>query len=104
MLARLRVSEYLQCKASHKQKERHERECEKEKISTTKRVDGIYGRECHEEIQGTEAPGCEESLDLGEVGLREYCRRVVGNNVDAAKLLPGVGIRTTCGSIIAKLT
>ena len=88
-------TEHLQCKASHEQEERHKRERDKEEISTTKRVDGIYSRECHDEVQGTKAPRCEQSLDLREVGLREYGGRIVGDNVDSAELLPGIVVNTT---------
>ena len=34
----------------------------------------VMSSECHHKVQGTKAPRCEQSLDLGEVGLREYGR------------------------------
>jgi hypothetical protein len=65
---------HLQREASHEQKYRHEWERDKQEISTAKRVDGIHRKERHDEIQGTKSPRSEQSLDPGEIGLREYCR------------------------------
>ena len=86
---------HLQREASHEQKYRHERERDKQEISTAKRVDGIHCRERHDEIQGTKSPRSEQSLDLGEIGLREYRRRVVSDDVDTTKLLPEIVVNTT---------
>jgi len=66
------IPKHLQREASHEQKERHEGEGDEQKVSTTERVDGIHCRERHQEIQQTKAPRREQSLDLGETGLREY--------------------------------
>lgn len=62
----------------------HVGECEEKQCTSTEGIDCPYGRPSEQEVDKTEAPGCEQRAIDGCAGLSEDRGAIEGDDVDTA--------------------